>query len=526
MGCLNCTSGLICQVCDEDYILLNSGYCVSKGLSVQVNVTAALLDGVSIIGNSLCVGTSLPTNLGFASKMIRNTRYLNVPVSNALQSAFHAWKTRSNFLNAPGTWSERNSSGSLPFVFKRYHVESGFLINYWQSLIMVLIGLSVFVIFKALELVHLVKSRKQTIWYSTIKAVKISASNFAVAQFYGSLDDIIFFFVLEVRAKRSSDGFTNFSPALAIIFLLLALGVVSLHIFIILKDQRRIRRIGDHHQQLNQFLAKYENIKILYADFYDSSLPQQSFLLVNAFRSVIASVFMVTLHDYPLVLTIILTVLSLSILAYLYLFRPFREYINTCAQYFCQIILLIVNICMLILVCVDRAGFWDENAVERLSTAVVVLYLIMIIGSSVFILVLIFLMLYGVYQERRLKVRTIIPIKEGASNAKSTLALEKRQDIYKEKESISDQNQQEENSKSESVNIPLNSHQQTSSNEILDLSKIHQTLESSSIQTDRPLIQNPVWKNATHEAINSSEADEKTPRILEELDLGKSNFSN
>jgi len=72
----------------------------------------------------------------------------------------------------------------------------------------------------------------------------------------------------------------------------------------------------------------------------------------------------------------------------------------------------------------------------------------------------------------------------------------------------------------------LNSHQQTSSNEILDLSKIHQTLESSSVQTDRPLIQNPVWKTATHEAINSSEADDKTPRILDELDLGKSNFSN
>jgi len=512
--CLNCTGDMICQVCLEDYVLLSPGTCVSKGLSSQENVTSAILDGASIVGNSPCVGSSLPTNFRFAVKMMKNLKYLNVSVSNNLQSAFYAWKTHSNFLVAPQSWSERNTGESLPGVFERYHVESGFLINYWRNFMMTLIGLSVFFIFKILELVYLNNNQKQTIWYSSIRTVKIAASNFAVAQCYGSLDEMIFYFVLDVRAKRSSEAFTNFSLALGIIFVLLLIGVAITHIFLIIKYQRRIRRIGDHNQQPNSFGLKYENIKMIYADFQDNSFPQQLFLLVNAVRSVLASLFMVTLFDYPLLQTIILTVLSLSILAYLYIFKPFKESLNSYAQYFCEIILLIANVCMIILVGIDKSGAQAENTVEKLSKALIVLHLIMMIGSSIFIVVLILLMLHGVYKEKRLRIRPIVPIQDSKS------AVGRRQEIYKEKESVSEKDQ--ENSKSESINIPLNSHQQTSSNEILDVSKIHQNLDTSSIQTDRPLIQNPEVKS-----INSGgEEERKASEILEELDLGKSNFSD
>jgi len=364
--------------------------------------------------------------------------------------------------------------------------------------------------------------------------VSLSASNFALAQIYSSLDDIVFFFALNVRGKGGSSAFENVSFAFAIILLLALFALASFHTFLVVRYQNLKKRaiVKKDKKPLDEFIVKYENVKIIYADFHDHRLPQQSFLLLNAFRSVFASLFMVTLFDYPLAQTIILTVMSISILAYHSTFKPFRECINAYAQYFCEIILLLVNICMLILVCIDKSGAPAENAVERLSTAVIVLNLIMIIGSSIFILALIFLMLYGIYQERISNRRSIIPV---TASPKAVISVNKSK-IYESNTPISGSGERpqsaqgsSDSSSSDSGSALLNSTQQQG-NQVRDTSKAPLGLDTSNIQIDQPFMQDPSENYHLDGPIYPSKLSKesrKPSKILGELELAsKDNLSN
>jgi len=386
--------------------LVSSQECVSSGMSAQANATAALFDGVSIIGQSLAVGSSGPTNFGFVAKIVRNIRYLNITVSDELQSAFYTWKTHSSFLGAPQSWSSKQKSDPLPEVFERYQIESSFLINYWRSLIMALIGLGLFAIFKAVDYLYS-RSSKPPHWVSAVRSVNVSASNFALAQIYTSLDDIIFFFTLDVKGKGVNSAFANFSFALGIMLLISAVTVLAGHIYTIWRYQqfkKRAARTGDKNQ-LDRFVKARENVKMLYQDFQDDTFPQQVFLFVNASRSMLTSLFVVTLFEYPLLQVLIFTTFSVCMLVYLHFVKPFKDFLNTCAQYFCEVLLFVVNLCMLIMGFMDEAESKNETAVNRLSKTILIFNMALIIGSALFMIVSIVKALWTLYKEKKLAAK-------------------------------------------------------------------------------------------------------------------------
>jgi len=233
-------------------------------------------------------------------------------------------------------------------------------------------------------------------------------------------DDIIFFFTLDAKAKGEGSSFTNFSFALGIILLLSGFIVICGHCYTFFRYQqfkKKAKATGDK-DQLDKFVKKRENVKMLYADFQDNNFPQQIFLLVNASRSMFTSLFVVTLFAYPLLQVLIFTGFSLGLLLYLYKYKPFKEPINAAAQYFCEVALLTVNLCMLIMGFMDEARTGtkgNQTALKGLSMTVLIMNITIVIGSAVFMVVSIVKVLYTMYKEKkRLKGEKKNVLSEGA----------------------------------------------------------------------------------------------------------------
>lgn len=374
--------------------MINS-QCVSKGKSLQENITGAALDGASALGNSIAIGSSLPTNFGLVAKILRNIKYLNVTVSDELNEVFTSWKISSGFIDYPESWGDESDSGSLPGVFVRYNVRALFLLNYWKSFVMILIGVSVFTPFKLLEIIPCSKKSRLG---SIFRLLNVVASNFTLTQLYGSLDDIIFYLVLQVRENNFQTSFEKANLAISIVLSLFASLAFFIH-FWILRRYQLSQRNQNKSQQI--FLQKYENFKMLFQDFKDSSYLKQSFLMIYIIRSMISGLLITNLFEYPLLQTLLLTSLNILILVYLIVEKPFKEALNMRGQYFCEAVLLVVNVSMLGMAFIDEMVEEDEGARKILSKLVIISNMVLIVGSLAFMALSVIKALYLAYKTKK-----------------------------------------------------------------------------------------------------------------------------
>ena len=413
-------------MCAEGYSLSDSGICISGSQEAQAAISSGLFDGASAISNSLALGSSVPTNFGLVAKILRNTKYLNISVSKDLQMTFNSWKISTGIFPAPDPGS-LDSQGSLPLVFERYGMKSAFLFNYWKSLMMILIGLGCFVMSKGAEVIF---SKSNSVKKIT-RAVSVAASNFMLTQFYGSIDDVLFYYVLDVKSSEfTSSRFRTVGFVFGLLLLLVGFIVTGLHGAILFKYQRLKKKQGGSSGAqvdfLLQFLKKYENIKLFYQDFKDIDVFQQAFLLINITRSLLSSFIFTMLFGYPLLQILLLTALNICILVYLLTKKPFKNSSNAYAQYFCEGILLIAYLSILVLAFMDEAESEasNSNSIKGFSMVVIVSNMALLIGSALFMLVNIAGILYEMYQERkskkdvsRISVHSRLDLSKGAENS-------------------------------------------------------------------------------------------------------------
>jgi len=326
-------------------------------------------------------------------------------VSSDLEETFYTWKISTGFISMPESWAGYSEPQVLPEVFDRYNLGSLFLVNYWKSLVMILIGLSLYVIFRIINFCLLKKNKKNKVGLA-FRSLDVAASNFTLTQVYGSLDDVIFFFILQTRSADFRIDFGKASFALSVVLFLLGFSILGVHITILRRYPRsssgsKKEKSDSEAQRFKAFLEKYENFKMFFQDFKDSDLFQQSFLLIYVGRSIISNIVITTLFEYPLLQTLLLTGLNVLILIYLMVCRPFKEVFNAAGQYFCEILLLVVNVSMLGMSIIDNMAERPEKAVERFSKIVIIMNMVLVVGSLVFMLLSIGRTFYMIYKEKK-----------------------------------------------------------------------------------------------------------------------------
>jgi len=249
---------------------------------------------------------------------------------------------------------------------------------------MALIGLALFVVFKSAE--ALSKSPKSSRWHLTWKIANITASNFALTQFYSSFDDLVLFFVLDAKSTKFDTSFRIFSFTLGIILLVIGVLILILHL-VTLYQYQRLKRLQDQiidSHLFQVFVEKYQNINLLFRDFKDNSLFQQTFLWIHVSRTLLASLIITLLFQYPLVQISLLTSLSIAIILFLIVKRPFKDPFNAIGQFFCEFLLLIANTSMLIMASFDKREVTPTNAIEKLSKMIIIIYSVLLVGGLVF----------------------------------------------------------------------------------------------------------------------------------------------
>ena len=328
---------------------------------------------------------------------------MKLPVSQELYETFVSWKVASGFMSAPQNWSGKYSSKTIPVVFSRYELQSAFLINFWKPFVMALIGIAVFGIFKVVEVS--IKNKKSMV--STIsRQVNVAASNFALTQFYSNLDDLLFYFILEMRSTEFETGFRVGSSILAIVLLLVGAIFIFLHSKFIGKYQD-LKGKGSL-TQLKSFESKCENINLIFKDFKDSSSLVQSFLMINVVRSVVAGIIFATLFEYPMIQISLLFVLNVLMIVYIWSKKSFKEFTNTCGQLFCELVLFGANVCVFLLALFDHADSYPISSIKGLGKCIIIFNYVLLFGCAILLLFSLGKMLYQSYLERK-KAQQVSP---------------------------------------------------------------------------------------------------------------------
>lgn len=374
--------------------------------------SAVGLTATSTVAKSISAGSSSAMGFGVVAKVVRNARYFSIAYSNKTQEIFAGEESSSFQINAPTSFELKAGSKELHGNFVKYDVEPNFLINYWSNLIPILILTGCFIILKSLKR-YLGQSKKRKILTNKVVMMfQITAGNYLVNSLYGSFDEIVLYFILEVQTCTFGSTFSWISFGSAVVFLIIGIGFFGFH-FSILKKYQAAKSQKDvennNEKRLEAFKSEHAYVKVLFEDFKDDTLAQQSFLASFMIRASLLNVLLCLFVNYPLTQAFLYLGANLIFALFLVIKRPYQELRGAAAQYFCEAIIQITFTCALILAMMDHSGAKAENLRELLEKIIVYLGIALNVGGTVFQLIGIFGTLYGVWKRflawrERLKV--------------------------------------------------------------------------------------------------------------------------
>jgi len=322
--------------------------------------------------------------------MIQRTRYFELAYTDELKHTFSTLQTSAINIPVPSDLNEKTKSKALPPAFSQYGISSSFLSNYWSKMFLIIIGFGSFFAFVGLR--KGMKRFDNKMMFASSKVMKflsMVAFNFALVHLYGSLDDIMFFTILDWRATLFNSAVSIFSFALSLIFTFVSIGLLAYCVRFLAKYQEAKKNdttINYAKESLESFKNNNKKMKILYQDFKDIHWSLQSFLCFFIIRSIVSGIIYATLFDYPIAQIILLLLLSVAMLIGLVVKKPFQDRLQFGFQIFLEVVIFIVYIIDFILAIMDAKESHDFDAREILCTLIIVINYILILGSFVFLI--------------------------------------------------------------------------------------------------------------------------------------------
>ena len=220
----------------------------------------------------MCVGSAIVPFSALVSKIVQNTRYLNLSVASDLAEVYQTWQTNLISWDVPNVMSDLDHFGASPTLFAQYDLGSPFLVNFWPTLINIGIGLSTFI--ACILLQKLFEHSKYEGWaHSLVRKLAAGSFNFAMVQAYACLDDILFYLVIDAKTNPFDSFFSWASMICAVLFLVFGCLLVFFNFWTVNKYQsRKLQGV----KALEAFNERNEYWELLYSDFNDDDLWSQS----------------------------------------------------------------------------------------------------------------------------------------------------------------------------------------------------------------------------------------------------------
>ena len=325
-------------------------------------------------------------------KMLEYTKFLNIYYTGSLGYFFLGYKPVTGVINSEGL--KLSSQIKAKFLkktpsttFTNFGVAADFIVNFWSSLIALAITLVIFLIFCLIDwLTH--KNNAQPTILLVCRRARITIQNYFIGLFYISFMDIMLFTVIQLQYTYFGSFINSFSFLLAIIFFLTVIGAISLHYYLIYKNQSHQDSLEAQEitEGIDTFKKNLAGFSILFYAFKDMLSIQQLFLPLFQIRSLIFALTIATLHDYPIPRIIIIDMITIFMLVYVIVVAPFTSAINTIQQIGFELCLLCVNTCLLILALLDNTKTNTAQYTDNLSEAIIIFTILASVCPILFIL--------------------------------------------------------------------------------------------------------------------------------------------
>ena len=381
-----------CQACSAGYSLLNS-FCwiipsspssSSSASKTQATATQTVSSAISAVGSVASVGTSVFHIVGLVSEAVQNTRYLNLSVSDELAEVYQTFSTNMISWDLPNFMESLDDYNQLPDLFAQYDLDSPFLVNFWSTMMTIGLALCILIFCFGVRKFFFERSGKLGggLAHSLVKKIIGGSINFVVVQAYGSLDNILFYFVLDVRTNPLNSAFSRASLASGILLivcgsLLMIFGIKVVKKYHVLKNEKDTKELEMYHEK-NKYL------EVFYGDFSDADLWSHCFMAFLVLRSNVSSLILTLLYEYPLIQTIFFIILDGAILLFMLIEKPFTTPRAVFFQYYFETIVLIVHICCLIL---GWANEPSEGLKKSVCTAIIYLNTALVTGGFGFMFI-------------------------------------------------------------------------------------------------------------------------------------------
>ena len=340
-------------------------------------------------------------------KMLLYTRYMNLAYPSKLQSVLDQQNPNQPSLqflkDAQGLIKDHLPKISIPERFGHYKLHSNFLVNFFQPLLILLSIVAMILIFDLINCFSKPESKFKPL---VRKALEILKWNLLISLVVSNYDGIILYTSLEFRSTSNTfySVLYTFSYLTSIVALLVIVGVSVITVYIISSFRSIIRQTNEsvHDQRLADFKSRNKGYQVVYEAIKDSNPLQQSFFLIFTGRLIVFHILIASLIYSPFIQAVIIFLMTALMMLYLLMRTPIKDKVRLGQQIIQELILLLVNTCVLVIASIDLSVRADS--LTRRIAGEIILYcnLLLSLLGPVFIVLLVILKLLAM--RRRIKI--------------------------------------------------------------------------------------------------------------------------
>ena len=373
-----CRSG-----CGYPYSIISQVSCaiiLSESDAHQVTAVSGISNSTTQAVGATSVAVSIftssdPTSffLKALSSMLLSVRYMRIGYSPKLQAVFSKnTMTNSSIAFIDKIHSTIKTSSTkylLPDNFEQYKFHSSFLVNFWESLVSITFVSCLIVLIIVLNSCTK-KWKRVNMLFSKLQ--DIIKWNFFFTYYMSFYGDIVLFTSFELRTIRLDSVMAVMS--VLILMLINALPILmfikTLHIVSYLEQEtvevhERLRK-----QNLMKFNKKWKSYLVVYETFRASYWSQRAFFFIYSLRIYLFYCIISYLYTQPLAQAILISLINIGMILYLIRRYPIRNSIKLLQNIVQEIVLMIVNGCIVTLAIFDAAKIGSAQSREKIGDVI------------------------------------------------------------------------------------------------------------------------------------------------------------
>ena len=278
--------------------------------------------------------------------------------------------------------------------FEKYGLASSFIVNFWESLLFLLI-IGVFVLF----LFIVSKIKFKSVFIERIKKkIHITIKwNFLFSSLTVLYSSMVLFTSLELRTlnfntSKKALGYDIFSFVTCLFtnFTTICMIFKTFHIIF----------------EVRKTAHKKEEYEVLYETFKSNSFLQQAFMPIFTLRVILFALIIAYLFEHPLTQALLMTFGGIFMILYMILFRPFVERLELLEYILSEIVIFCVNICLLVFAVLDGTENDTPEVRQKLGSAVIAFNIALTLLIFVYNCVKTIIMIKEIYYKLKIYYKT------------------------------------------------------------------------------------------------------------------------